>query len=915
MILVQENFENLVKRFYEPREDSINYNDLILECKNIVSLNPTLVETIKHLHEVVLEDIFLDIKYSNDNYFENYFERFIDHAVIKLIETLNPKVKTFFQKDIFAYENEIILKKMVYFTKHYLKNENKILLEQDEKFLSRIASRRKSITTDDSNNISNDTFLILKSLTLCCLDQELDSIFYLSKLFLKDKIKFASCYDFAKEIFDLNKDKIEDDSSEDECRISFYLLFSEYNSCIEIFKNSKDKQLQQMHEPFIKFLESQQKVLEPFNFGITSSRSMHKVSPDDQEDEKNDDDDDSSEINSGNKLNDQTPDNNGNQEERNSEIKDSKEDKKSSEKYFILSIDGGGIKGLIPLYFLRELEIRLNRKVYDLFDMFAGTSIGGIIALILSQKKYSAESLLKKMLGSYKNEIFNKFHFDFKKKNFFDFFKKKNFKISYFNGYLYNENNLEKLLQEELKDLTLKDSKGGYFITSNILTKKLTLQPCVFIHDDEKISNTSTNEVNCGLIKLIAGNRSNNYQLKFELEQGFDEIELYKIGRATSAASPYFKYIKIKETDFIDGGYTNNNPSKLVYQYVVNKNKIKPENIYLLSLGCSKDTSEYSIKGFLRKLNFGLLIPWKEYINLAGSSVDNDINTNNTNVNEFMGIIKANYFRFSPAGGDEKSIKLDGISNREIWILQESARKMIKDLEKQINKFCKSREFDKVSERYEFIGHFEPRYDLYPNYYANLNVIVDEIKKLSTGKQRDAKIEELKAEIKTFKFEDYKLYKEKTKLNEKIHTPFTSKNDFCYLCKSLAIGYLPAIEILNSKDYFNENYLKERIIHICDENWTQYHVVAANCEFASFLYLLKDRLYKLDFSDSHDRIISYEEKDKIKHCIESKKKFLEEMLEKRETSDKKTAIKLSEIDYNDKFSIFFKTIVVDLDKL
>jgi patatin-like phospholipase/acyl hydrolase len=50
----------------------------------------------------------------------------------------------------------------------------------------------------------------------------------------------------------------------------------------------------------------------------------------------------------------------------------------------ILSIDGGGIRGLIPAVVLAELERRLARPVASAFDLVAGTSTGGILALGLT---------------------------------------------------------------------------------------------------------------------------------------------------------------------------------------------------------------------------------------------------------------------------------------------------------------------------------------------------------------------------------------------------------------------------------------------------------------------------------------------------------------------------------------------------
>ncbi len=49
--------------------------------------------------------------------------------------------------------------------------------------------------------------------------------------------------------------------------------------------------------------------------------------------------------------------------------------------YRILSLDGGGIKGTFPASFLAFLEERLNNPIGNYFDLIAGTSTGGILAL------------------------------------------------------------------------------------------------------------------------------------------------------------------------------------------------------------------------------------------------------------------------------------------------------------------------------------------------------------------------------------------------------------------------------------------------------------------------------------------------------------------------------------------------------
>jgi patatin-like phospholipase/acyl hydrolase len=53
-------------------------------------------------------------------------------------------------------------------------------------------------------------------------------------------------------------------------------------------------------------------------------------------------------------------------------------------RFRMLSIDGGGIRGLIPAILLDKLESVTGKTVPELFDVVAGTSTGGILALALT---------------------------------------------------------------------------------------------------------------------------------------------------------------------------------------------------------------------------------------------------------------------------------------------------------------------------------------------------------------------------------------------------------------------------------------------------------------------------------------------------------------------------------------------------
>src|SRR5208337_3624634 len=46
----------------------------------------------------------------------------------------------------------------------------------------------------------------------------------------------------------------------------------------------------------------------------------------------------------------------------------------------VLSIDGGGIRGILPACVLQEIETRTGKDIASLFHLISGTSTGGIIA-------------------------------------------------------------------------------------------------------------------------------------------------------------------------------------------------------------------------------------------------------------------------------------------------------------------------------------------------------------------------------------------------------------------------------------------------------------------------------------------------------------------------------------------------------
>ena len=69
----------------------------------------------------------------------------------------------------------------------------------------------------------------------------------------------------------------------------------------------------------------------------------------------------------------------------------------------VLSMDGGGIRGIIPALVLSHIERQTGRHASELFDLMVGTSTGGILALGLALQDKKGQPLLtaKRMVALY----------------------------------------------------------------------------------------------------------------------------------------------------------------------------------------------------------------------------------------------------------------------------------------------------------------------------------------------------------------------------------------------------------------------------------------------------------------------------------------------------------------------------------
>ena len=58
-------------------------------------------------------------------------------------------------------------------------------------------------------------------------------------------------------------------------------------------------------------------------------------------------------------------------------------DSSRHKQFRILSVDGGGVRGVIPARILQAIEEQTAKSISELFDLVIGTSTGGLVVLAL----------------------------------------------------------------------------------------------------------------------------------------------------------------------------------------------------------------------------------------------------------------------------------------------------------------------------------------------------------------------------------------------------------------------------------------------------------------------------------------------------------------------------------------------------
>lgn len=229
--------------------------------------------------------------------------------------------------------------------------------------------------------------------------------------------------------------------------------------------------------------------------------------------------------------------------------------------YRILSIDGGGTRGLIPATLLHCIYQTTGQHPTELFDLLAGTSTGGIISIGLA---YGLAP--EQLVDLYLNQSDTVFH-DTRLDDLRDGFGK-NF------GADYSSKSLKKILTSLFADATLGD-----------INERLRQQ------GNEKCLMVCTFHLNPEEDGQPLNFRPIIYNSSYVRDR---DVTLVDLALRTSAGPTYFPIYQ----NHIDGGVSINHPAMAAVAFAINCNTSeKPEYCYLdgANKGLGKSLSELQV--------------------------------------------------------------------------------------------------------------------------------------------------------------------------------------------------------------------------------------------------------------------------------------------------------------------------------
>ena len=276
-------------------------------------------------------------------------------------------------------------------------------------------------------------------------------------------------------------------------------------------------------------------------------------------------------------------------------------------KFKILSLDGGGIKGIFSAAFLAYVEEDIGINVTDCFDLITGTSTGGIIAIGLG-------------LGMRPREIVE-FYINegpkiFPGNSFFRF-------VQHWFFRKYSNEGLVNALKDCFGDKKLGESQ-----------KRLVIPSFSLDENDVYLFRTAHHE-----------------RLRRDLK-----VPAWKVALATSSAPTFFPCCQeVDQARLVDGGVWANNPVLTGIVEAYGTLKVPLDSISVLSIGTSEDVSNRK-----KSLSAGGLLSWA----LTAKDVIMHGQSASTNNHARFLLGEENLFRVNPkvAKGE---FALDGVSDAD----------------------------------------------------------------------------------------------------------------------------------------------------------------------------------------------------------------------------------------------------------
>lgn len=223
----------------------------------------------------------------------------------------------------------------------------------------------------------------------------------------------------------------------------------------------------------------------------------------------------------------------------------------------VLSIDGGGVRGIIPAMMLAEIERRTGRATAELFDLIAGNSIGGILTLALTKPDESGrpEFSAAEALAIYEDHAPRIF-----RRRAWHAVPVLNVVVNMLRP-KYSAEGLETVLNHYLGDCRLADAVTDVIVGSydaEYGEPRLFSSRCCGLDDDPN-----------------------------------SELLMRDAARATSAAPGFFPPVRLegggpdRASTLIDGAFFAENPGLLAYADVIARHP-EGSDVLLVSLGCGQ---------------------------------------------------------------------------------------------------------------------------------------------------------------------------------------------------------------------------------------------------------------------------------------------------------------------------------------